>query len=336
MNDQVSLVQPNRTPQWSQQQNKPVQKQQTQSQFTTPTHVENAEYSFLLNTYKSAPPKKSTATSARRKAIAAKYVAPQNSSGKANRFNPSEILTRRRVRNIRETLTTPSTSGLEHDNQPKSSQDTIDLESTYYRQEIFDNCNIVNFAKPKKLHKCQPPDIHLKIWKFGKTKDKIWIQTTSNETKTDWIANTGSPTSFINKEEAELFPRKFRNSSWIAPEKSFPKYRCLNEKETLGAIRLNIKSGRWETKDNKILVIKTQTVNLMGKDVLSKRDFIIFQRQDGNYNHIQWDTPFHLRIIEKFPHLCTRLGSTENYIAKSTKNRTFTRPSTRDPEFPYT
>ena len=79
----------------------------------------------------------------------------------------------------------------------------------------------------------------------------------------------------------------------------------------LRAIRLNPKTGHLDAIDNKILVVKAQTVSLLGRDTMSK----LGQQQGRNNNNTQSDIPFELQIIKKFSELCTTLGSSKNHIA---------------------
>ena len=104
------------------------------------------------------------------------------------------------------------------------------------------------------------------------------------------------------------------------PRQMFTRYRCFNnlEKPILGAIKLTLISRNWVAKDNQIFVVSTQTVSLLGRDVLGKLGVTLLQPQGMSINHIVSDTPIQTRIIKKFPNLCTRQGSSKNHIAKST------------------
>ena len=102
----------------------------------------------------------------------------------------------RRVRHISETTTTHSFSSPEHDIHTQPTDKTIEPENTFLIQEIFGNWTTLTFVKTESFNtqtsaKCSP-----------KLSDEIWICTTTNNTGTDWIADTGSLRSLLNKEEA--------------------------------------------------------------------------------------------------------------------------------------
>ena len=50
-------------------------------------------------------------------------------------------------------------------------------------------------------------------------------------------------------------------------------------------------------------------------------DSPLSQHKDLHINNTQLDIPTQFRIIKKFIHLCTRLGSSKNHILKSTKKQ---------------
>ena len=60
-------------------------------------------------------------------------------------------------------------------------------------------------------------------------------------------------------------------------------------------------SRKWEAKDNQIFVVSTQTVNLLGRDVLGKLGVTLLQPQGMSVNHIFLDTPIQTPRMKKFP-----------------------------------
>ena len=81
---------------------------------------------------------------------------------------------------------------------------------------------------------------------------------------------------------------------------------------------MNLRSGLREATNNEILVVNANTVNLMGRDTLGKLGFALSQNKGTNINNINLDDRLEIKIIKKFPHLCSRLGKSKNHIAKST------------------
>ena len=150
--------------------------------------------------------------------------------------------------------------------------------------------------------------------------DEIWVKTTSDGKDIDWLADTGSPRSFIGKEEANRILQQCKSAKWKDPNKCQTKYRCFNiiEIPIAGAIKLKLRSGQWEAVNNEILVVNSNTVNLLGRDILGKLRFTLFQNNVINLIAIQSENAIQTKIIKQFPHLCTHLGKSKNHIAKST------------------
>ena len=145
----------------------------------------------------------------------------------------------RRVRNIRATTQNQPSPIQFQDTQSDNNEETVDLENTFFIQEVFDGWTTVNFNKPKTFNKEQPSKYSPNL------SDKILIRTTSYRTEIDWLADTGSPRSFIGKEKAEKILQQCRSAEWKDPNECPVKYRCFNNIEipTTGAIQLKLRSG---------------------------------------------------------------------------------------------
>ena len=216
----------------------------------------------------------------------------------------------RRIRNIRQQESTSSTSG-EHNTTIE--QETLDPDSTYYIQEIIDSWNQVNHVKSCTFTNRNPPGIDASL------NNEIWIKTRSNNINIEWIADTGSPKSFINEATANSILQKCNKATRLSYNQDPEKYRCFNNVSIpiTGILQLDLTSGYWTSRYNKILIVKTQTVTLLGRDVLSKLGFSLSQKQGKQINHISTELSFKKKIVEQFPHLCTRIGKSKNHIAKS-------------------
>ena len=216
----------------------------------------------------------------------------------------------RRVRNVRETTNTQFLPNTNQDAQSDKKDEQLDLKNTFFIQEIFDNWNTVNFVKSRSFN----------------TEHQTFTQIiernvdTSDKTEIDWLADTGSPRSFVSKEEADRILQNCKSSKWKNAKDCSTKYRCSNNLEIpiIWATQMHIKSGHWDATDNEILVVNSNTVKLLGRDVLTNFGFTISQNKGTHINNIQSDTPIQLPIIRKYPHLGTRLGKSKNHIAKST------------------
>ena len=218
----------------------------------------------------------------------------------------------RRIRNIRQQESTSSSSG-EHNNTIEQAQETLDPERTYYIQEIIDSWNQVNHVKPSAFMNRNPSGIDASL------NNEIWIKTKSNNINIEWIADTGSPKSFINEATANNILQKCNKATRLPYNQDPEKYRCFNKVSIpISAIlQLDLTSGDWTSRNNKILIVKTQTVNLLGRDVLSKFRFALSQKQGKQINQISTELSFKTKVLEQFPHLCTRKGKSKIHIAKS-------------------
>ena len=118
--------------------------------------------------------------------------------------------------------------------------------------------------------------------------DEIWIQTTCNNSeKIEWLADTGSHRSFINKSTAKKLMTNNPNIK-IERYNENKRYRCFNNKETKikGVIHMDITSGNWLAKRRQILIVKQNTTNLMGQDMLPKLGISLQQtKQQGRQKH---------------------------------------------------
>ena len=220
----------------------------------------------------------------------------------------------RRVRNIRHSQDQQPSPTQIQDNQSDTMEETVDLENTFYIQEVFDSWNTVNLINPKLFHCAQPHKLSPRIT------DEIWIKTSSDTTEIDWLADTGSPRSFVCKTEAEKILRHCKSAKWKHPTGCQTQYRCFNNIEIpiTGIIQMNLRSGHREATNNEIVVVDANTVNLLGRDILGKLGFTLSQNKGTHIYNINLDNTLQIKIMNKIPHLCSRLGESKNHIAKST------------------
>ena len=98
---------------------------------------------------------------------------------------------------------------------------------------------------------------------------EIWVETTTNKLKIQWLADTGSPRSFITKEQAEKIMEhnpKIRLQQYT----SQTKLKCFNNNNIRieGELNLTLQSGSRTAQNCMILLLGHKTNNLMGRDVL--------------------------------------------------------------------
>ena len=117
---------------------------------------------------------------------------------------------------------------------------------------------------------------------------EIWIKMRSNNIDIEWIADTGSPKSFINEATATAILQKCNKAKRLPYNQDPENFRCFNNVSIpiTGILQLDLTSGDWTSKDNKILIVQTQTVNLLGRDVLSKLGISLTQTKGKQINHI--------------------------------------------------
>ena len=150
-----------------------------------------------------------------------------------------------------------------------------------------------------------------------------------NKQKTNVLASRhGSPRSFMNIQTAQNLLVK-GNTKIHEPEKSIGELRCFNNNKIniLGPIQVDITSGTSTAKNCTILLVDTNTINIMGRDITDKfglRLIMAPQQKQGEKKLINISNTHQKLskwIFQKYPNLCTRLGRSRNHVAKSTFKR---------------
>ena len=96
-----------------------------------------------------------------------------------------------------------------------------------------------------------------------------------------------------------------------------------------GVLHMELKSGSWNAKNCKIIIVDYRMNNIMGRDVLAKLGITLkAEKPHGKQIHtilnIQTEKNIIKWIFQKYPHLCTRLGRLKNHIAKSLFRQNYT------------
>ena len=145
---------------------------------------------------------------------------------------------------------------------------------------------------------------------------KIWVETTTNKLKIQLLADTGSPRSFITKEQADKI-MKYNLEVQFQQYTSQTKNKCFdnNNIKFEGEMNLTLHSASWTAKNCKILVVGHKSNNLMGRDVLQKLGISLHQKtnkspgkQINSISSIETEKNIIKWIYNKYPHLCTRIG----------------------------
>ena len=159
-------------------------------------HVDDAEPSSHWNIFKSAPPKRRNAIIANEQVTLPKYAAPPDPPGATTNSNLVSTTPQHDARKLREQDSTSSITR-EHNTTIEQAQETLDPESPCYIQEILDSWNQVNHVKPRTFQRKKLSGLDASL------NNEIWIKTKSNNIDIEWIADTGSPKSFVNEETAK-------------------------------------------------------------------------------------------------------------------------------------
>ena len=198
-------------------------------------------------------------------------------------------------------------------------EEQIESESALYIKELSEDWADINHIAPESFTEVQNVQLNTTMPK------EIWVETTANKLKVHWLADTGSPRSFITKEQVN---KNLENNTEVKIQKntSQTKDKSFNNNNIKieGEINITLRSGYWTAKNCRILVVGHKTHNLMGRDVLQKLGIYLQQKPNkspGNqlYSNSSIETEKNIIkwIYNKYPHLCTRLGKSKNHIAKS-------------------
>ena len=197
-----------------------------------------------------------------------------------------------------------------------STEGSVDAEAALYKKELHEDWVNINLIRPTIFHN-QPNDNVNK-----NTDGEFWVETVTDQEKLQWLADTGSPRSFIIIDKALDLTNKIPNAA-ILPYKENTKYRCFNNNniQIRGVLLLDITSGSWVAKQCKVLIVHNKTNNIMGRDLLAKIGITLNAnkpkgKQTLQVFNIQTEKNVIKWILQKYPHLCTRLGRSKNHIAQ--------------------
>ena len=211
--------------------------------------------------------------------------------------------------------------------QEDPTEESVDAEAALYIRELHEDWAKINLIRPTILNK-QPNDT------VNKNSDgEFWLETVTDQEKLQWLADTGSPRSFINRsfiDKALELTTKIPNAA-IHPYKENTKYRCFNNNniQIRGVLQFDIRSGSWVAEQCKVLIVDNKTNNIMGRDLLAKIGITLnANKPKGKQNlqvlNVQTEENIIKWILQKYPHLCTRLGRSKHHIAQSIFKENYT------------
>ena len=217
-----------------------------------------------------------------------------------------------KVRQIQEQL-------IDEDEEEEQEVVSVDPESALYIKELSEDWADINHIAPESFSKVQNVQLNTTM------PNEIWVETTTKNLKIQWLADTGSPRSFVTLDQANKIMEHIPEVK-LQQYTSQTKYKCFNNNNIKieGELIINLQSGSWTAQNCQILVVGHKTHYLMGRDVLQKLGISLQQKpknSPGNkinsISEIETEKNIIKWIFNKYPHLCTRLGKSKNHIAKS-------------------
>ena len=171
------------------------------------------------------------------------------------------------VRQIQENL-------LEEGPNDQIEEESMDPESALYIRDVTEDWADLNHIIPSTFNP-------IKNSSLNKTHpEEIWIETRkTNNQAVHWLADTGSPRSFLTPEKAKEILKENPKIA-LQPYKSKTQYRCFNNNniKVEGTLQLTLQSGSWTARHRPVLVVRHKTNNLKGRDILQKLGIALQQR----------------------------------------------------------
>ena len=163
----------------------------------------------------------------------------------------------------------PQTRRTRNINQEKAEseqlEESVDAEAALYIKELHEDWANINIIRTTQFSPQKTNFIN------KESNGEFWVETATQSHKLQWLADTGSPQSFINHEFAQQLQKEIQN---IRIEKFTENtiYKCFNNNNIAieGVLIIDIKSGSWTAKSCKVLIVKNKTNNIKGRDLLSK------------------------------------------------------------------
>ena len=149
--------------------------------------------------------------------------------------------------------------------EEETEEETVDADAALYIKELMEDWSSVNTIRPVELKK-------INSISFNKEAGgECWVKTKCNNIVVDWLADTGSPLSFIEHAKAKEITNK-NKSSRITTFDEKSRYKCFNNQVTKisGVLHIKLKSGAWAAKHCNILLVKHLPQTVMSRDILQQ------------------------------------------------------------------
>ena len=158
------------------------------------------------------------------------------------RYNQlAQIQTQQKIRNINEETETEKQT---------EADKMIDPESTCYIREMMEDWQNINSITSMNFTNEKVSDVN------KRKRGEFWIKTKTNNQQIFWLADTGSPSSFMNIDTAQKL-LKIGKTAIKQPNKAIGEFRCFNNNkiDIIGTIQVDITSGSSNAKNCTILLV---------------------------------------------------------------------------------
>ena len=208
-------------------------------------------------------------------------------------------------------------------NIQEETEETIDPEAICYIREMMEDRQNVNFIQTLNFTDEKVTDI------IKTKRGDFWIKTKTNSKQVYWLADTGSPRSFMKTEMARNILVNEKRAIKF-PEKLIGEFGCYknNKINITGAIQVGIISGSSDAKRCTILLVDNNTINIMGKDVMDQLELhLTMAKQEGKGENNLYNTSnIHQKrskwMFTKYPHFCRSKNHLKKLILKKEFNPT--------------
>ena len=174
-----------------------------------------------------------------------------------NRYTPqNQPQNTRRVRHIQEE---------QEQESPEEESETIDGEAALDIKELMEDWSAINIVRPTGFKEVKNVSLNKDI------NGEFWVKTNFRKSEIDWLADTGSPRSFMQESVAKDLIGKHQDAS-KSKFTGKTKYKCFNNQENQikGVLNITLSSGSWKATNCKILLVNNLTQDIMGRDILRK------------------------------------------------------------------
>ena len=196
---------------------------------------------------------------------------PQNRNQNNFAQRPGQNQTRR-VRHIKDISDQAETI---HSEEESDQTEEVDAEAALYIRELTEYWTNVNLINPTSFQ--TEKNTCLNNSDLG----EFWVATSTNNKEIAWLADTGSPKTFMNKNTAKHLLLQIKKARTV-PYKEQEKFKCFNDKEIkiVGVLQMDLSSGSWFAPDCKILLVDNKTNNIMGRDTLRRLGITLTARKN--------------------------------------------------------